>query len=280
MKRLNYESMLPDVALGSEIPKVVHHIFFGDRIPDELRNNVDLLLSNNPEYDHNFLDDSNATAFIKKHYNKHVLERFNRLNVAYPAIRSDFLRYLVVYAVGGIYLDLKSLFTTKINDALLGDEAFILCQWENGKGEEHETFGLRWVDNYIDGGDYEQWHVISVKGHPFLRAVIIEVMRRIDNYRLWREGTGRTAVFYLTGPHTYSDAIYPIRDLHSHKFYRRGGDAKLQFSCMPGMAHADANKNHYSKVHTALVEPQGSTRIAYIVFRAYQLLRRKVVKAR
>lgn len=276
MQQIDYEAMLPFIELGSEIPKTIHHIFFGSKIPDIFKDNIDRMLSKNPDCSHHMLDESNAADFIRLHYNEQVLERFDRLSKSYPAIRSDFLRYLVVYAVGGIYLDIKSLFTTPIRDAINGDESFILCQWCNQKGEEYEDFGIRWVNNYIDGGDYEQWHIIAVKGHPFLRAVILEVMRRIDNYRLWREGTGRTAVFYLTGPHTYSDAIYPIRDQHPHTYYRRDVDAKLQYSCLSGMSHAAADKKHYSVVHSTLVYPKGITRVFYFVFRTFQFLRRKL----
>ena len=280
MRKIDYEDILPVTEFGSTIPKTIHHIFFGQNIPGVFKDNISRILAENSEYSHHMLGDDNAATFIKSHYNEQVLERFERLNKLYPAIRSDFLRYLVVYAVGGVYLDVKSLFTAPVRDAINGDESFILCQWCNLKGEEYENFGIRWVDNYIDGGDYQQWHIIAAKGHPFLRAVIIEVMRRIDNYRLWREGTGRTAVFYLTGPHTYSDAIHPIRDHHPHMYYRRDVDAKLQYSCLPGMAHADADKRHYSVVHAALVHPKGLTSILYLMFRTFQFLRRKVLKGR
>ena len=280
MKKKCYEEIVPAIELGSKIPKTIHHIFFGNKVPELFKKNIDRILLENPEYLHHMLDDGNAVDFIRLHYNEQVLERFERLNKSYPAVRSDFLRYLVVYAVGGVYLDVKSLFTTPIRDAINGDESFILCQWCNCKGEEYENFGIRWVDNYIDGGDYEQWHIIAAKGHPFLREVIIEVMRRIDNYRLWREGTGRTAVFYLTGPHTYSDAIYPIRDQHVHRYYRRDVDAKLKYSCLPGMLHADADKNHYSVVHATLVHPKGAVRVLYFFFRTFQFLRRKISKSK
>ncbi len=280
MRKVDYEKILPVVEFGSEIPKTIHHVFFGTRIPEPFENNIDRILLENPEYSHHMLGDDNAVSFIESHYNEQVREFFERLNHSYPAIRSDFLRYLAVYAVGGIYLDVKSLFTTPIRDAVNGDESFILCQWCNEKGEEYENFGIRWVDNYIEGGDYQQWHIIAAKGHPFLRAVIIEVMHRIDNYRLWREGTGRTAVFYLTGPHTYSDAIYPIRDRHPHKYYRHDIDARLKYSCLPGMSHADADKSHYSLVHATLVHPKGVNSLLYLIFRSFQFLRRKAFKSR
>ena len=275
MPKVDYEKILPVMEFEAEISKTIHHIFFGREIPRPFKDNIDRILLENPEYSHHMLRDDDAVKFINLHYNRQVRERFERLNDSYPAIRSDFLRYLVVYAIGGIYLDVKSSFTAPIRDAVNGNESFVLCQWCNCKGEEYENFGIRWVDNYIEGGDYQQWHIIAARGHPFLRAVIIEVMRRIDNYRLWREGTGRTAVFYLTGPHTYSDAIYPLRDQHPHKYYRRDVDAKLKYSCLPGMSHADADKRHYSVVHATLVHPKGINRIFYLIFRSFQFLHRK-----
>ncbi|MFX8731676.1 glycosyltransferase, partial [Acinetobacter baumannii] len=77
-------------------------------------------------------------------------------------------RYLLIYAHGGVYLDLKSSITRPLDEVLNGNEHFILSNWDKkhfyyGWGKNPEVFPR------FPNGEICQWFIISRAGHPYLR---------------------------------------------------------------------------------------------------------------
>ena len=124
------------------IPKLIHQT---------LRNTIDLnpiLAANifklkqlNPNWAHRFYDNNDQRMFISKFYGAEVLKSFDKINAQYGAARADFFRYLLVYELGGVYLDIKSTANKALDDVLRNDDAFILSQWANKAGEPYENWG-------------------------------------------------------------------------------------------------------------------------------------------
>jgi mannosyltransferase OCH1-like enzyme len=244
---------LPDVPMGTTIPPILHqHFLMGEAaIPCEIRKIRHALLEANPGWTDSFWDAARAEAFIGEVYGDGVLARYRRIRPEYVAARSDLLRYLVLYVQGGVYLDVKSSCRLPLDEAIQPEDKFLLMNWDLGQIVGHAEL------SHIDGGEYLQWCIATVPGHPYLRAVIERVLRNIDHYHPWRSGVGRWGTLRLTGPVVYSLAIEDIRERFPHT---RIGDPLQRgfvYSALPGVEmHRDlfGKSSHYTALEKPLVE--------------------------
>jgi len=74
-------------------------------LPLKMKENVQLLIKQNPEFDVYLFDDSDCASFIKDNFIEDVLDAFNTLIPG--AYKADLWRYCILYVYGGIYLDIK-----------------------------------------------------------------------------------------------------------------------------------------------------------------------------
>ena len=173
----DYNSILPVFEQGSGIPKFIYQTYKSKVIENaELNANIGHIQSLNPYWEYSLYDDADIEDFILKHYGEEVYAYYNRIDSSYGAAKADFFRYLLLYKMGGVYLDIKSTLERPLDDVLLPDEQYI----------------------------------VSAPGHPFLRAVILRVMQCIDLYNPWKTGIGLCGVLRTTGPIPYTLAIYDM----------------------------------------------------------------------
>ncbi len=243
--------VLPAVAQGNSVTKIIHQTYFSVTVPEEIQANIAKLKTLNPSWDYRFYTDSDIVDFITNHYDASVLDYFNRINPAYGAARADLFRYLVVYRLGGAYLDIKSSTTIALDDVLATDERFVLSYWNNKPGQDYEGFGMH-PELDVHTGEFQQWHVIAAPGHPFLKAVIETVFTNIDRYLPSLHGVGQHGVVRVTGPVAYTMAILPLLALHEHRIVDSAADLGLQYSIYKKFSHMHISKaTHY----TVLKEP-------------------------
>ena len=74
-------------------------------LPPKMKENVELLKKQNPEFTYYLYDDNMCRQFIKDNFDEDVLYTFDKLNPG--AYKADIWRYCVLYIHGGIYLDIK-----------------------------------------------------------------------------------------------------------------------------------------------------------------------------
>lgn len=74
-------------------------------LPDHMRNAVNKLKTQNPEFAHYLYDDNMCREFIKNNFANDVLYAYDKLKPG--AYKADLWRYCVLYIYGGIYLDIK-----------------------------------------------------------------------------------------------------------------------------------------------------------------------------
>ena len=251
--------LLKDEPTGDRIPKIIHQTYFSHELPPEFARNVEFLKSTNPGWDYRLYDDADIHKFLSENYDPEILELYSRINPKYGAARADFFRYLLLYKVGGVYLDIKSSILKPIDDILLPSDKYILAGWCNEAGEKYEGFG-KWRElSAMPNGELQQWHIICCAGHPFLKAVIQNVIANITNYRAWRHGVGGHAVLNTTGPIAYSKAIYPIMAQHPHRYVRKDVDLYLQYSAIGDKSHRDViARPHYKLVSEPVVLQPGT----------------------
>jgi mannosyltransferase OCH1-like enzyme len=74
-------------------------------LPHYMKQNYDLLVKTNPEFNIKLFDDNNCRDFIKNNFASYVLHAFDCLTPG--AYKADLWRYCILYIYGGIYIDIK-----------------------------------------------------------------------------------------------------------------------------------------------------------------------------
>jgi inositol phosphorylceramide mannosyltransferase catalytic subunit len=251
-----WNKIIPEFQLGSGIPRLIHQVYVTESgastLPPPLRKNVEYLKNGNPGWRHTLYDNSAVEQFILTVYGPSVWKAYEKINPEYGPARADLFRYLLVYKLGGVYLDIKSTFDRPLDQAIAGDEMFIISQWRNAAGEKHKNFGLYKELAHIAGGEFQQWHVIAASGHPFLRAAIIRVLDSIDKYKPWRAGVGKAGVVRTTGPIPYTLALERLNGPHTR--IANESEIGLVFSIGDGYEHQTVFQKHYSMLESYIVK--------------------------
>lgn len=212
--QMDYESLLPQIEYQGEIPKNIFQICLRGKEEEaisviksfanfdkELLDNICFLQNNNPDYNYQLICDKEAKIIIHKYYGQRIWEYYLRINKKYGAARADLLRYLVLYALGGVYLDLKSTVLYPLSLNIQQGDSFLIMYWDCFPGGK--TYNL--VQD-LPNGELLTGFLVCSKGHPFMRNVIIQTLKNIDAYNPFRERTG-TGILRITGNTMYSLTI-------------------------------------------------------------------------
>lgn len=206
--RQDYASLLPQVELGTTIPKQIWRIFLtqkpGTPLPEIARETEAKLRSLNPDYALTIVDNAWAEQFIRQEYGEVVWSYYQRIDASYGAARADFLRYLILYRFGGVYVDLKVSFASPLDKLLKEDDKLLLSHWDNLPGQSHEGWGHLEGLEAFPRGEFIMGVIPVVAGHPLLRSVILRVMQHIDIYNPHQQNTGFSGILWLTGPVLYT----------------------------------------------------------------------------
>ncbi len=237
------------------IPKVLHLTCESPKeLNQELRTNISKLSAQNPDWRVRVYGNRECEQFISEHFDASTLKRYRQINEKYGAARADFFRYLCLYRLGGVYLDIKSSATIPLNTVIRPGDRFLLSQWHCSPDPQCAAWGQHHELAHIPGGEYMQWTIITCAGHPYLENVIAMVSRNIDKYHRYYYGVGRNAVLSITGPIPYTLAIHAILDAHPHRFVDVFGEIGLKYSIYSDRgAHRQLQANHYSRLDEPLI---------------------------
>lgn len=247
----SYVSMR-DMSLS--IPKIIHQTYFSKNLPVELQRNINQLKLMNPNWSYKIYDDKDIEDYIKFHYPE-LFKFYCKINPIYGAARADFFRYLLIYNEGGLYLDIKSSVSRPLDEIIRNNDLYLLSHWKNEFGEPNENAGIHERIKNIYG-EFQQWHIASARGHPFLRAVINNVCHNIEIYNPFFNQTGKGGVLNVTGPIAYTLAITPYLSLYTHRLERSNRDYNFVYSIYSETqtrAHLVLYKNHYTNLDEPIV---------------------------
>lgn len=255
-------SLLPAVPVETTLPKLIHQTFPSKQLPSELQSNVDTLQALNPGWRHSLYDDADIDRFIRSAYGAEVHARYLRIDPLYGAARADLFRYLLLYKLGGVYLDIKSAALRPLDEVLSPQERFIVAQWPSGPDAKFKGAGWHEETKHIQEGEFQQWFVVASPGHPFLKAVIDNVLRNIAVYNPALHGVGKRGVLRVSGPIAYTLAIEPLLAHHPHRRVDAQRDLGLEYSIYPTVdrgqhAHLRLFKKHYSQSTSSVVRLRG-----------------------
>ncbi|MEM8514923.1 hypothetical protein RCH14_004278 [Massilia sp. MP_M2] len=245
---------VPVFAMGDHIPKLIHQCFFGARtFTEELANNVERIKALNPGWTHIRYAEPMMKKFILENYGATILRYYERINPNYGAARADLFRYLLLYKVGGAYLDIKSTMTRPFDDFIAPSDRYLLGQWDDPDNLDRLGWGMHKEIAHVAKGEYQQWHIICAPGHPFLRAVILSVLANIDRYLPWRNDTGAHGTFRLTGPVAYTLAIHRLTTTQPYRLID-SRDSGLVYSILDQRSHAKLFTSHYYRLTESIVK--------------------------
>jgi len=244
---------------SSTIPKFIYQFYFGqgNNMPLELQQNIENIKAMNPNWTHVLFRDGDIEKFIEKYYGKSMLSIYNMINPNYGASRADFFRYLLMYKKGGVYLDIKSTTRVNLDNTISVNDKYILSHW--GKYIQYHGKLLN-----LQRGEFQQWHIITIPGHEFLREVIKQVIYNIFNYDTLH-GVGRFGVLQLTGPITYTKTILNCinNGNTNYRLVKSNEDIGLRYTIYDNskgdykpkiiQTHSNLFKKHYTNLSEPIV---------------------------
>lgn len=103
-KHSELEYDIPNV--NKKIPLHIYQTWHTTReLPPKMRECIDTLKRQNPEFVHHLFDDNDCREFIRDNYNKEIVNAYDSLVPG--AYKADLWRYCILYKKGGVYIDIK-----------------------------------------------------------------------------------------------------------------------------------------------------------------------------
>ena len=175
----------------------------------------------NPDHRYELLSDTAATNFVHSTFRSGIPALWDSL--AAPVLRADLLRYLLMYAVGGVYSDFDTACRVPIK------------KWLAGGSYEHAQVivGIEWDqldDSPLNGAfvgqiQIVQWTLMAAPRHPFYARVINEAAFRLQELAKHRPYGERLEVksyhdaINTTGPWMFTDVLYEhLTDVSGKEF--------------------------------------------------------------
>lgn len=272
LNKLADNQIIKKLEMGSEIPKIIHQTYHMKNLPEAIQINIDKIKNENPEWEYRLYDDDDIEKYIQFNYPT-LLPIYKKINPIYGAAKADFFRYLVTYKNGGVYLDIKSTLCKPLNEIIMQDDFFLLSHWQNDIESPYKGFGY-YPNIKNPNGEFQQWHITSVIGHPFLKAVIENVCQNIQDYNPIFHESGRTGVLQLTGPIAYTLAINPLLNIYPHRVTRYDNQLGFVYSIFKheiNNHHISLFNTHYTTLKNSIVLQNLTTKILHTLMNKLNL---------
>lgn len=186
----------------------IFQIFIGeDLIPLEIHDNILFLKNNNPEWKYYLIMDKNINHYLDN-LDPEYVSIYHEISSKYPAAKADLLRYLLIEKYGGLYIDIKSTCTKKLDEVINTDKIMIF-KWCIISTASLNICGIGPARRKrITPHEFVQWILIYPKGHTFLREVLKNINNKYHEYKDNKELEQN--IFAFTGPDMYTDTISPL----------------------------------------------------------------------
>ncbi len=275
--------LIPEFPMGERIPRILHQTHSRRDLPGPIIRTISHIRDLNPGWTHRFYDEGERAAFIHENYGPEVLGYYLRISKDYGAARADLFRYLALYLMGGVYLDVKSGASLPFDEVLRPYDSYLLSHWKNGPESPFHNWGIHPELSGMKRGEFQQWFIATVPGHPFLKSVIEHVLSNIDRYVPGIHRTGAHAVFRVTGPIAYSLAILPLLDRYPHRMVDSEDDLGLTYSVLAtqgrdAQEHKAVFRNHYAELESSLIDVGTPKRAVFAAYKSAKKLYKTVTE--
>ncbi|KAJ5501140.1 hypothetical protein N7453_005957 [Penicillium expansum] len=155
------------------IPEKIWYKVGPKGLSDQSHEWLDDCLHKNPAHSAKIMTDLTGDQYVQRtyHHRPDIVHAY--LTLAVPILKADFLRYLLLFAEGGIWADLDvSCGDVPIREWIpetLRAKAGLVVGWE---------FDVGWGDSFIR--QFESWTIMAAPGSPHLLMVIDDIMDGIQ----------------------------------------------------------------------------------------------------
>jgi mannosyltransferase OCH1-like enzyme len=180
------------------IPLKIFQTWYTKDLPLNMKNAVNKLKQQNPEFQHFLFDDNDCRNYIIKHFNKDVLYAFDKLIPG--AFKADLWRYCVMYIEGGVYLDIK----------YYCEDGFSLKELINDNCLVRDR-----DDHFVNGSGIYNAFIVSFPENKIYKKLIERIVYNVKN-----NFYGYNSL-YVTGPGLFGE----LYDSKKCKLYFNGNDS-------------------------------------------------------
>ena len=188
------------------IPKIIHQIWSGVKspLPDFMKEWGQSWIKHNPAWQYELWENDRMNSFIREYFPEYV-DVYNRF--PYDVQRWDAIRYLILWKMGGMYVDFDYECLESFEDILQGKECCFSMEPDdhlNPKNEKTPYF----FNNAI---------IACIAKHPFIHTIIKEVFsgkeceyRVDDKFHYVMGSTGPLRLVDIYEKYERKDEIYLI----------------------------------------------------------------------
>ena len=166
-------SQVSDLATGQGgIPKKIWYKLGAKGLSHDARGWTSTCISQNPGYHAEFLTDQSADEFVKEKYASRPDIVGTYMDLTVPILKADLLRYLLLYAEGGVWFDLD-----------VSCEGIPIDEWVPEEFREDASLVVGWEFDagydFLFERQFTTWAVMARKGVPHLMAVVDDIVQSV-----------------------------------------------------------------------------------------------------
>ncbi|KAF8859186.1 hypothetical protein BDZ45DRAFT_714179 [Acephala macrosclerotiorum] len=132
---------------------------------------TDSCLTKNPTFRHEFLTDASGDYYVKEYFSHRpdIVNTYLRLPI--PILKADLLRYLILYAEGGMWSDLD------VSCEEITIHNWIPEEYREGTGlVVGLEFDWKWEDDNFLHSQFASWTIMAKPGSPHMLQVIEDIL--------------------------------------------------------------------------------------------------------
>lgn len=231
-------------------------------------NPLDITRKNLPDWEHIVYGDDDIDEFLRAHYkdDPRIVNAYNIINPKYGAARADMARLLIIYKMGGLYLDMKSCVTDKLPPIPPNKDMYV-SGWSYSRPSQAHLFP--------NIGEFQNWYIYARPNAPILKDIIEIVVSNIyalheepfieyNFLTIETETSAKSLVLSTTGPIAMT-MIIKNSPHYDTVYVNNVINNSLSYSC--GESANNISKNHYSLQTEPLVFPKlGALYIPKIIY--------------
>lgn len=147
-----------------KIPKVIYQTFESYDVPKGMCEAVKSWINLNPDYEHYFFSEKDRCDFIRKYFDRRVLNAY--LSLIPGAFKADLWRCCALYEKGGVYVDSDMICLRPLSDLVGEDDEFIVARDDPMS------------KNFLANG-----FIASLPKHPFLQEQIKRIVENVESFK-------------------------------------------------------------------------------------------------
>jgi len=168
--------------INEVIPRKIWQTWKTHELPPKMKECIDTLKNNHPEFEYKMFDNEECRTFIKEFFPDEVLVAYDALIPG--AYKADLWRYCVLYIYGGIYLDVKIQFTSGFTLNSLLDKEYIV------KDGMFTKNGIEYASIYTGV-------MVCKKANPLILNAIVNVIYNVSTKFMGKNPWQPTGPFLL-----------------------------------------------------------------------------------